>query len=167
MLAAAFAAIPASAPAVALRSTPSLGMAEGRCRLHEPGPAVMITAIGLKDRDGILRAELYPPDDEGFLADDNVLLGSGRTFRRAEERLPANGPVRLCIRAPSAGDRDADRKFSLFHDGIGFPGNPSLGLAKPHAASARLHVGDGIAETRIVLNYRRGLFTFAPIGGRQ
>ena len=173
--AALLALVPAIAPAAELRSTPSLGMAEGRCRPHEPGPAVIITAVGLRDRAGLLRAELYPPDDDGFLADDNVLLSSGRTFRRAEERMPAGGSVRLCIRVPAPGDytlalvhdRDGDRKFSLFHDGIGFPGNPRLGLGKPRAASARLHVSDGITETDIVLNYRQGLFAFGPITGRQ
>ena len=131
----------------------------------------MITAAGLKDRSGLLRAELYPPDDAGFLADDNVLLNSGRVFRRAEKRVPATDPVELCIRVPTPGlytialvhDRDGDRKFSLLHDGIGFPGNPRLGLVKPRAADARLRVSAGVVKTRIVLNYRHGLFAFAPV----
>jgi hypothetical protein len=55
-----------------LKSTPTLGMAEGRCRANEPGPAFMINVVGLKDRGGTMKAELYPANDTDFLADDNI-----------------------------------------------------------------------------------------------
>lgn len=153
------------------RSTPSLGMAEGRCRPEENGPAFIVTLSGLKDRAGLARVELYPANDQDFLADDNVLIGHGKAFRRAEIRVPTSGPVQVCIRAPGPGayalsvlhDRDANHKFSLSADGIGFPGNPRLGWHKPKAAEATVRVGDGPATVAVRMNYRQGLLSFAPI----
>lgn len=154
-----------------LRSTPDLGTAEARCRPGEPGPAIMITVDGLKDHTGTLRAELYPPDQADFLADDNVLVAAGKTFRRVTIPVPSANPVRLCIRVPAPGtytlalthDRDGKPKFNFWTDGIGFPGNPRLGHAAPPAADARIAVGPGLTATRIVLNYRHGLLSFGPL----
>ena len=55
--------------AAPIASNPSLGTAEGRCRPNEQGPAILISPLGLKDRTGTLRAELFPPDQADFLAD--------------------------------------------------------------------------------------------------
>lgn len=161
----------AAATAVPMRSSPDLGVPEGRCRANEPGPAILITAIGLKDRAGVLRAELYPPDQADFLADDNVLLSAGKTFRRAVAPVPGAGPAILCIRVPAPGsyalalthDRDGRPKFDFWRDGIGFAGNPRLGLGAPKASAARIGVGAGIARTSIVLNYRYGVLGFRPL----
>jgi uncharacterized protein (DUF2141 family) len=60
-------------------------------------------------------------------------------------------------------DRDADRKFALSVDGIGFAGNPKLGLSKPASASASARVGMGPTRISIRLNYRHGLFAFGPL----
>lgn len=155
------------------RSTPSLGMAEGRCRPNEPGPAFVVTLAGLKDRAGLARVELYPANDADFLADDNVLIGHGKVFRRAEIKVPQSGPVELCIRAPAPGayallvlhDRDGNRKFGLSVDGIGFPGDPRLGWSKPKAAQATARAGEGITHVTVRMNYRRGLLSFGPIRG--
>ncbi|PJG45711.1 hypothetical protein CAF53_23740 [Sphingobium sp. LB126] len=154
-----------------LPSTPDLGKAEGQCRPGEAGSSLLVEVIGLKDRRGRLKLELYPANDRDFLQDDNILLSAGKTFRRVEVDVPRTGPVELCIRAPSAGtfalsllhDRDANRKFGLSVDGIGFSGNPKLGWSKPNAASASVHVGDGPTRVRIIVNYRKGLFSFGPI----
>jgi uncharacterized protein (DUF2141 family) len=154
-----------------IRSTPDLGVAEGRCRAHEFGPAIMITAVGLKDRAGTLRAELYPPDPTDFLRDDNLLVAAGKTFRRVVVPMPVSGPVTLCIRVPGPGtyalalthDRDGRQKFNFWRDGIGFAGNPRLGLSAPSAASARITAGATITPTSIIINYRYGVFGFRPI----
>lgn len=168
------AALLLSAAAAALpRSTPSLGMAEGRCRPNEPGPAFLVTLTGLKDREGLARVELYPANDTDFLADDNVLIGHGKTFRRAEIKVPPSGPVEICIRAPAPGayalsilhDRDGNRKFGLSVDGIGFPGNPRLGWSKPRASQATVQAGQGITRIDVLMNYRQGLLSFGPIKG--
>ncbi|NNM77725.1 DUF2141 domain-containing protein [Sphingomonas sp. ID1715] len=157
--------------AAPLRSTPDLGKAEGQCRRNEPGPAFEVTVVGLKDRKGLLKLELYPDNDTDFLADDNVLLEQGKAFARVEMRVPQRGPVEMCIRAPRPGgyslsllhDRDMNRKFGVSSDGIGFPNDPKLGWSRPKAAAARALVGSGVSRLRIRLNYRHGLFSFGPI----
>lgn len=157
-----------------VESNPNLGKAEGQCRPNESGPAVIITAVGLKDRQGLLRAELYAANENDFLEDDNILINAGKTFHRAEIKLPPSGPVQLCIRTPGPGpytlsilhDRDANLKFGLSTDGVGFPNNPRLGLSKPKAAAVRFDTGPGITQISIRLNYRRGLFSFGPLKDR-
>lgn len=168
------AALALAAAEPALRSSPDLGVAAGRCRVDEPGPAILVTVTGLKDRAGRIRAEIYPSRDGDFLADDNELVAAGKTFRRTVAELPASGPVRLCLRVPGPGDyslavvhsRDGGHRFSLSRDGIGFGGNPRLGLSKPSAAATRIHAGGGITTVTVVMNYRRGLFSFGPLDNR-
>jgi uncharacterized protein (DUF2141 family) len=154
-----------------LRSSPDLGKAEGQCRPGESGPSFLVDVGGLKDRRGNLKLELYPANDDDFLEDDNILLNAGKVFRRVEIPVPPGGPVELCIRTPGPGlytlsllhDRDANRKFGLSIDGIGFARNPRLGFSKPKAAAASAWAGTGPTRITIVLNYRRGLFSFGPL----
>ena len=156
-----------------IRSTPDLGKAEGQCRPGESGPAFFVDMIGLKDRAGRLKLEVYPANDTDFLADDNVLVAAGKTFRRVEVAVPADPTPRLCVRLPGPGtyavtvlhDRNADRKFSLSHDGFGFSGNPKLGWSKPRASAVAVNAGGGVTTLRILMNYRTGLFSFGPIKG--
>lgn len=156
---------------VAIPSTPDLGKAQGQCRADENGPAFLVDVTGLKDRKGRLKLELYPANDQDFLADDNILIAAGKAFRRVELAVPASGAIELCIRAPEPGryalslmhDRDANRRFSLSIDGIGFAGNPKLGWSKPRAAAASATVGPTPARINVRINYRRGLFSFGPM----
>lgn len=167
----------AVAATATMPSTPSLGIAEGRCRPSEAGPSLLITVVGLKDRAGNLKIELYPPNDVDFLAADNDLLSAGKVFRRAVNELPNDGPVRVCIRAPAAGvyaltvlhDRDMDRKFNLSRttgDGIGFGANPaSQGPFKPRVAVARVAVGGGPTPVTVIMLYRTGLLSLGRLRG--
>jgi uncharacterized protein (DUF2141 family) len=117
--------------------------------------AIEVRVAGLKDRQGGIRLELYPPNDQDFLADDSELLAAGKPFRRLGVPVPPSGPVTLCIMAPAAGsyalvvlrDRDGNRKFGI---GIGFGGNPRLGFSKPDAKSASIAapIGGGRVEVR-------------------
>nr|WP_091148000.1 DUF2141 domain-containing protein [Novosphingobium sp. CF614] len=151
--------------AATLPSTPDLGKAEGRCRPGEGGPAFLVAVEGLKDRQGNLKLEVYPDNDKDFLADDNLLIGAGKTFRRVEIPVPPSGTPQLCVRLPGPGtyavsllhDRDRDRKFNWRIDGIGFAGNPRLGWGKPKARKASAAAGSGLTPIAIVLNYRSGL----------
>jgi uncharacterized protein (DUF2141 family) len=154
-----------------LPSSPSLGTAEGRCRPTELGPAIIVAVEGLRDRKGSLKLEVYPSDDRDFLADDNLLIMAGKTFRRVHQPVPPQGPVQMCIRVPHAGayslallhDRDDNGRFGLSSDGIGFPNNPRLGWSKPRADAAMVVAGAHLTRIRIVMNYRRG-FLFRPLG---
>lgn len=160
---------------VATQTGPELGKAEGRCRANEQGPAFLVAVEGLRDRKGLLKLEVYPSNDADFLADDNVLIDHGKTFRRVEVPVPQAGSVQLCIRLPSAGqyslsllhDRNSDHRFQygFDEDGIGFSANPRLHMSQPKSAATRVSAGNGLTAIRIVLNYRRGLLSFGPIRG--
>ena len=150
----------------ALKSTPELGKAEGRCRAGEPGPALLVEAAGMKDRTGNMKLEIYPGNDQDFLADDNVLVAAGKTFRRVEVPVPQAGPVVLCVRIPGPGtyavsvlhDRNMDRRFQWKIDGIGFSSNPKLGWGKPSVKNSRVVVNSGgVSKIAVVMNYRNGL----------
>ena len=150
----------------ALKSTPELGKAEGRCRAGEPGPALLVEAAGMKDRTGNMKLEIYPGNDQDFLADDNVLVAAGKTFRRVEVPVPQSGPVVLCVRIPGPGtyavsvlhDRNMDRRFQWKIDGIGFSSNPKLGWGKPSVKNSRVVVNSGgVSKIAVVMNYRNGL----------
>lgn len=151
--------------AAMIPSSPDLGKTEARCRAGEAGPALLIGVQGLKDRKGRLKLEVYPANDHDFLQDDNILVGQGKVFRRVEVPVPNSGPVELCVRVPGPGtysvsllhDRDENHKFGWMVDGIGFAGNPKLGLSKPRAAAAQVIAGGGLTRLPIVLNYRHGL----------
>jgi uncharacterized protein (DUF2141 family) len=157
--------------AAALPSSPNLGIAEGRCRPNEPGPAFLVNVQGLYDRQGRIKVEVYPSNNQDFLADDNVLINAGKTFRRVDVPTPAQGPVQLCIRVPQAGayslmvlhDRDSNHRFGLHGDGVGFGGNPRLGLSRPSAAATRVVAGPHVSPINVVINYRRGM-AFRPLG---
>ncbi|WP_404478769.1 DUF2141 domain-containing protein [Novosphingobium sp. BL-52-GroH] len=151
--------------AATMPSSPDLGKKEGQCGRNERGPSLLVSVAGLKDREGNLKLEVYPANDEDFLADDNVLLGAGKVFRRIEVPVPPSGPVELCIRVPKPGiyaasllhDRDGNRQFGWRVDGIGFSSNPKLGWSKPKAAKVAFTAGPGPTRLRIMLNYRSGL----------
>lgn len=157
--------LPLLAAATPIPSSPDLGKAEGRCRANESGPAFLVNVAGLKDRKGTLKLEVYPANDTDFLADDNVLVAAGKTFRRVEVDVPNAGTPTLCVRVPAAGrygvsllhDRDGNRKFGWRVDGIGFAGNPKLGLSQPKAAKASATAGSAPTRITVVMNYQRGL----------
>ena len=144
---------------------PDLGKAEGQCRPNEAGPAFLVDVIGMKDRTGMLKLEVYPANDADFLQDDNILINAGKVFRRVESEIPQTGPVSICIRVPGSGtynlsllhDRDRNRKFGWTVDGIGFSGNPRLGWSKPKSAAARASAGAGLTRIQVLMNYRSGL----------
>lgn len=150
----------------ALKSTPDLGKAEGRCRPGESGPALLVEATGMKDRTGNMKLEVYPSNDKDFLADDNILVAAGKTFRRVEVPVPQSGAVVLCVRIPGPGtyavsvlhDRNTDRRFNWKIDGIGFSGNPKLGWSKPNYRKSSVSVASaGVSRIQVVMNYKNGL----------
>jgi len=150
----------------ALKSTPDLGKAEGRCRPGESGPALLVEAVGMKDRTGNMKLEVYPSNEKDFLADDNILVAAGKTFRRVEVPVPQSGAVVLCVRIPGPGtyavsvlhDRNTDRRFNWKTDGIGFSGNPKLGWSKPNYRKSSVSVSSGgVSRIAVTMNYKNGL----------
>ena len=165
-----FATLLTLAPAASIASSPNLGIEEGRCRDKESGPAILVGVDGLKDRSGNLKLEVYPSNDRDFLADDNVLLMAGKTFRRVVIKVPKTGRPVLCVRVPEPGtyslvlmhDRDSNGRFNFTSDGVGFPGNPKIGWSKPKATAAHITAKATLTPTSILLNYRTGLASFGP-----
>jgi len=157
--------------AAPLHTSPELGKAEGQCRPDEPGPAVLVSVVGLKDMKGHLKLEIYPPNERDFLEDDNILLNQGKTFRRVEVPTVQGVSSPLCIRVPAPGaytllvlhDRDSNHKFGLSSDGIGFASNPRIGWSKPKAANCLVQAGPGLTRINVVMNYRHGLFSLRPL----
>ena len=156
-------------------SSPDLGTAEAVCRAGETGPALMIEIAGLKDHVGRLKVEVYPANEDDFLADDNKLLMAGKLFRRVEGPVPGERSPHICVRLPAPGrvavtvlhDRDSNHRFNWQHDGIGFSNNPRLGFSKPRADTVAINIGPGVTPVRVVMNYRNGLLSFGPIAGSR
>jgi len=153
-----------------LRSTPDLGTANAACRVNESGPALRVAIDGLKDRAGLLKLEVYPANDGDFLEDDNKLVAAGKVFRRVVEQVPRAGAVDMCVRVPRSGfyavsvlhDRNSNHKFDLSKDGVGFSRNPKLGWSKPKANDVAIGIGPSVTTTQVIMNYRKGLFSFGP-----
>ena len=142
------------------------------CRLGATAPALLVTIVGLKDRAGSLRVELYPDHDPEFLGDKNKIIASGQPFRRIIFDVPRGpGPTVACLGIPAPGryslaivhDRQNSRKFSAFVDGIGFPGDPRLGYAKPPASKAWITIAPGLNRARITLQYLHGFLQVGPV----
>ncbi|HXH15059.1 MAG TPA: DUF2141 domain-containing protein [Sphingomonas sp.] len=147
-----------------------LGSDAAACRPGE-GPAIAVEILGLKDRTGELKLELYPGVEADFLKDDRVLIAAGKTFRRVTVPTPATGPTTMCIRVPGPGryalllthNRDGKNKFSFWTDGAGFASNTRLGRSRPKVEQALVEVRSGVTTVRIVAQYLRGLGGFGPI----
>ena len=136
------------------------------------GPAVLVTVVGLKDRQGELKLELYPATEQDFLKDDRDLIRQGKLFRRVRAPTPATGGVAMCIRVPHPGryallfthNRDGRNKFSIWSDGAGFASNQRLGRSRPKVRQAIIDVPAGVATVTIRAQYLRGLSGFGPVG---
>lgn len=137
------------------------------------GPAVLAQIVGLKDRQGELKLELYPANEQDFLKDDRDLLRQGKVFRRVRIPTPASGPVALCMRVPRPGryallfthNRDGKNKFSIWQDGAGFASNRKLGRSRPQLSQAIVDVPAGVETVTIRAQYLRGLSGFGPVTG--
>lgn len=136
------------------------------------GTAIQANIVGLKDRAGEVKLELYPAIEGDFLRDDYLLQQEHKTFRRITARTPQSGPVALCIRVPGPGryallfthNRDSKSKFDFWSDGAGFPSNQKLGRSRPKLNQALIVAGQGITMTTIRAQYLRGLGGFGPVG---
>ncbi|KAK0359375.1 hypothetical protein LTR94_031578, partial [Friedmanniomyces endolithicus] len=70
----------------------SIGSDAAACN-NGQGPAIRVNVVGLKDRTGRLKLELYPANDDDFLKDDRDLRAEGKFFRRVWADMPASGAV--------------------------------------------------------------------------
>lgn len=150
-------AVAALVPAIAHATI--LGTDAAACAPGARGPAMLVTVTGFKDRDGNLRVQYYPAEEEDY-------LGSGRYIRRQEMPVTqVDEDMTVCLTLPAPGDyvmvalhdRNADGKLSVWGDGIGFSNNPKIPLGKPPLKNTRYTAGPGVNRMDITLNYMHGL----------
>jgi uncharacterized protein (DUF2141 family) len=158
------------APPAAAQGGAILGRYADACRPGADATALLVTIVGLKSRSGSVRVEVFPATEEDWLADKNKLLAEGKPFRRAYGAIPASGPVLVCVEMPAPGryaftvlhDPDGERGFNLRTDGVGFPGDPKLGMSRPAVQEATVTLRPGVNAHRVRLNYLKGL-RFGPV----
>ena len=156
-----------------LAAAPAPDPAEGSCG-RPGGVEIRANIVGLKDRAGRLKLELYPATEADFLKDDRDLIRAGRPFKRIWAPMPASGPVNLCIQAPHAGrwavlfthDRDGKNKFNFWQDGAGFVSAQRMGRTRPKVTQAAIDVPASGANITIRVQYLRGVGGFAPLPSR-
>ena len=155
---------PAPAPAAVI------GSDAAACTGGE-GLGILARIVGLKDRTGELKLELYPGNEQDFLKDDRDLIRQGKLFRRVRVPTPRAGEVQMCMRVPRPGryallfthNRDGKNKFSIWQDGAGFASNGRLGRSRPKVQQALIDVPAGGISVTIQAQYLRGLSGFSPI----
>lgn len=168
-------AAPASASAPLVEGAPNtrpilLGDDGPACARDARQTAVRVQVSGLRARRGYVRAELYPATSEDFLKPDRLLEREGKPFRRAWIAVPESGEVRLCLKAPVAGDyalsvvhlEEKRWKFNFRRDGAGFSNNPRIGMGKPPVEQVAFRLSGGVTDQNVVMNYLQGL-AFRPI----
>lgn len=118
---------------------------------------IRIAVTGVKNSVGLISADLYPNDKEGFLK---------KHARLERRRFAARAPVTtFCLPAPEAGkfavtiyhDRNANQDFDK--NGFGIPTepwgvsmNPKVRLRAPHVDEAIFDVSETGADVEIKLN---------------
>ena len=159
------------AAALAFQPCAAQGPTLGDSTTCGEGPAIRVNVLGLKDRVGELKLELYPANERDFLRDDRDLKKEGKFFRRVRVPTPAAGAVSLCMRVPAPGayallfshNRDGKNKFNFWQDGAGLPSNQKIGRVKPKLSMARITVPEGVVTMDIRAQYLRGISGFGPV----
>lgn len=131
-------------------------------------PALLVRVIGLKSRKGLLRVQLYGGAPERFLE-------KGAWIERIDAKLPAAGPIEVCLPVAKAGTYAVSVRHDIngsgksdMSDGGGLSGNPRVSLfdialkRKPSPAKISIAVGDGVRTIPIVMNYVQG-GAFKPV----
>jgi uncharacterized protein (DUF2141 family) len=153
-------------PIGALTLPANEALAAPGCSPPDGGAAVMVEVAGFRDRQGQLRVQVYRARQEEYLA-------SGRYVARVDTSVGAAGPMQVCVPLEEPGphviavlhDRDRSGRLNPFRDGVGFAGNPRLGLGKPPLDAVTVEVA-GVYRTSVVLNYLQGL-SVRPIAPRR
>lgn len=135
------------------------------------GPAIQANIVGMKDRAGEVKLEIYPANEADFLRDDYLLIQEHKLFRRVTALTPKSGAVSLCIKVPGPGryailfthNRDSQSKFNFWSDGAGFPSSERMGRSRPKLHQALIDAGPGITNVSIRAQYLRGLGGFSPM----
>lgn len=136
-----------------------LPLSQHACLGNPTGSVVRVRVVGLKERRGILRVQLYNAVKGEFFEKGHWLV-------RMQGDVPANGEVAVCMPLQSVGrsygilvrhDANGNGKTDS-SDGAGVSNNPKLSLfSKPKASEAAFMARSGLYEITIVMNYLSGL----------
>ncbi|MFW2831499.1 DUF2141 domain-containing protein [Sphingomonas sp. ID0503] len=131
------------------------------------GPAMLVHITGLKTRTGMLRVQSYGGAPRSYFE-------KGAWQRRIEVRVPATGPVDVCVPVAANGTYAVSVRHDLngsgktdMKDGGGMSGNPHLSLwdvmlkRKPEPQEVQVSVR-GVTRVPVTLNYVQG-GTFKPV----
>jgi uncharacterized protein (DUF2141 family) len=164
------AALAASVMAATPAAAEMVGEDAAVCRSGQ-GPSVLADIVGLKDRRGEIRLELYPANQQDFLRADYELIDAGKVFRRVRSAPPATGPVSMCLKLPAPGqyamvfmhNRAGVDKFNIWRDGAGVVKPVPMGYRQPRYEYATIDAGPGMMHVTIHVQYLRGLRGFGPV----
>ena len=137
-----------------------LGPHAGDCA--DGKPAMLVRIDGLKSRTGTVRVQSYGGNPERY-------FDKGAYLERVEVRVPAAGPVEVCMPVARPGlyaisvrhDADGHGGTSVHDDGGGFSGNPNVSLfdvlfkRKPSPVQVQIRVA-GVTLVPVRLNYVHG-----------
>lgn len=133
-------------------------------------PAMLVRVTGFKVRTGMVRVQSYGGDPASY-------FDKGAYLARVEVRVPASGPLDVCMPVAAPGryaisvrhDPDGTGRADT-SDGGGMSGNPRMSLIdimlkhKPNPAEVAIEVGHGVKLVPITLNYMQG-GGFRPVSG--
>jgi uncharacterized protein (DUF2141 family) len=154
----------------ALAQAEPIGPDAAACRPGSGRDAVLLVVDGFKSREGTLRVELWPGNEQDFLRNHHELVAEGKAYHRVTVDVPQSGPAKVCVPLPAPGTYALGafhspagvRKFNFRQDGATFTRNPRVGIAKPKAADVAMTFGPGLNSSTVTLSYLRGL-AFRPI----
>jgi len=145
-----------------------LALSQTACASNPTGSAVRVNIVGLRNRNGLIRVQLYNGTADEFLE-------KGRWLVRMQGPAAASGVVSTCMPLQKVGasygivvrhDGNGNGKSDLSDDGYGFSNNPKLGLAKPKVDKVVFTARPGVSEITVVMNYLSGL-SMKPIKTEQ
>ena len=131
--------------------------------------AVLVKVNGLKSRAGAVRARTFSALNPKSWFDKKMAL------KRTEVKVPASGPIEICMAVPKPGgyvidirhDANSDGKTDR-SDGAGASGNPEMSLfsfmlgKKPPASKVVVQVGTGVTTINVLVKYVQG-GSFKPV----
>ena len=168
----AFLALLVSVATPALAGPEILGPDAAACLPGSGKDAVLLTVDGFKNREGTLRVELWPGNEQDFMRNHHELVAEGKAYQRVTVAVPKTGVAKICLPLPGPGtyamgafhSPTGVRKFNYRDDGATFTRNPRVSIlkTKPKASEVAMRFNSGLSESNVTLNYLRGL-GFGPI----
>lgn len=117
------------------------------------GARALVNVLGVENKEGNIRVQIYSDDPEEFLE-------SGKKLLRVDVPVSAL-EMQVCVTFPKAGtyamvvmhDRNANGRADILTEGFGFSRNPKLFFSKPDHDEVAFSISEGVTEMDVSLNY--------------